>query len=95
MFAIYLSKRWNIRLSFKIDESFFRKSVLAISATALYFIVIFPISFPIGFVKDILAGRLQTLAINRSALSGDYSFLLLFNSVIVAPIVEEMFFFVE
>jgi len=92
LFAIYLSKRWKIRLSFKFDESFFRKFILVVSATVLYFIVIFPVSFPIIFAKDIFAGRIQTLAFNHSALSNNYSFLLLINSVIVAPIVEEILF---
>lgn len=92
LFAIYLSKRWKIRLSFKFDEYFFRKFILVISATVIYFIVIFPVSFPIIFAKNIFEGRIQTLAINHSALSNDYSFLLLINSVIVAPIVEEILF---
>ena len=91
-FALFLAKRWNIRLTSHHKNQHNSKLGIISLITILYFIVIFPISFPIDFAKDLFDGKMQKLNFNQNAWPINSGIWLFLQSVVIAPIIEEILY---
>lgn len=92
LIAIYLSKAWRIRLPFNFIDLFSSKFAWVVTITVLYFIVIFPFSFPVDFSRDFLSGMIQLPVFKPVDFTDRFSLWLFLSSVVIAPVVEEILF---
>jgi membrane protease YdiL (CAAX protease family) len=92
LFIIYLLKRWSLKLAFKFNDLLSSKLVEVILITALYFIIIFPFSYPVEFSKDFLSGVIQIPVFKQPDFTVGMSFWLFLNSIVIAPAIEEILF---
>ena len=91
-FALFLAKRWNIELAIHQKNEQNNKLGIVSLTTILYFVVIFPISFPIDFVKDLFDGKMQKLNFHQTTWLIDSGIWWFLQSVVIAPIIEEILY---
>lgn len=92
VYAFLIMKLWKINISCQLIKPSIKNIFFVMLSSLLYFILIFPISYPYEFIKNIFSGCIPIAKFNIPDYNNYYYQFYFIKSIIIAPIAEEIFF---
>lgn len=92
VYVFLIMKLWKINISCQLIKPSIKNLLFIMLISLLYFILIFPISYPYEFMKNIFCGCTSIAKFNIPDYNNYYYQFYFIKSIIIAPIAEEIFF---